>query len=123
MWFEIAKTLTEYYTQHKEKEQQVKNRLSVVFQSMSDLLEETAKELQAGVYPHGKCATMGVLATELTGRLIGKMDTDTLDGLHKMLFEASKLEKEYANRENPQTIKELLVASGKLRALAMVVNL
>lgn len=122
MWFEIARTLSEYYTQHKEKEQQVRDRLSIVFSSMSDLLEGTAKDLEGGVYPHGKCATMSVLATELTARLVGKMEVDKLDELHKMLFEAAKLEREFASRENPATIKELYVAAGKLKALSILIK-
>ena len=123
MWFDIAKTLFKYYTQHKEQEQQVKDRLSGIFENMSELLEETAKDLNAGTYPHGKCAAMEVLAIELTSKLIGKMEPNSLDSLHAMLFKASKLEKEYADRENPETIGELLVASGKLRALSMIVKL
>lgn len=120
MWIEIAKMLSDLFTQHRDEMQQSKERLSIVFQEMSELLESTAKDLKSNNYPHGKCATMDVLATELVNKLIGKIEVDELDKLNRLLFEAVKLEQEFAKREDPKTIEVLLVASGRLKALSII---
>lgn len=120
MWLEIGKALVEIFTKQKQVKQEERQRLSTLFQHMSELLEDTARDLEKDLYPHGKCATMEMLSNELSGILIGKIESEKLDEVHRILLESSRLESEYAKRKDPETIKNLLIASGKFKALSII---
>ena len=125
MWLEVSKTLWEIFSQKKKLELDRKERLSSIFKEISNILKETSLELSQNNYPHGKCALMESLSVSLIKEIkaTNLLDEITLLDLEKMLLESSKLEKEFALRENPETILHISVTAGKIEALSLLLKI
>lgn len=120
MWFDLIKLLVTIAQHKKETDQKQKERVSKMFLQMSDLLAETAKELAFHSYPQGKCAAMWALAEDFLNYVQDKINEDEFKLVSGLLHSCSQLEREYANREDPQTIKDLFLASGQLHSLSIL---
>lgn len=120
MWIEISKLIFDVFSKKKESNQNSKERLSVVFHEISELLRDTAHKIQEDIYPHGNCVAMDLLSKELSTFMFDKIDNERLSTLTRQLEEASRLELEYAKRKDPSTIIELEQASGLFKGLSIL---
>ncbi len=120
MWFEVIKLIVTIAQHKKETDQKQKERVSKMLLQMSELLVETAKELATGVYPQGKCATMWALSEDFLNYVQDKVNEEEFKLISELLHSCSQLEREYADRENPQTITDLFLASGQLHSLSIL---
>jgi hypothetical protein len=76
------------------------------------LLDDLAADLESGVYPHGKCAQMEMLALNL--------HDEYLEILKNNLNSAVEIEKMYAYKDDPNQLDKLRMAAGYFRAAAIL---
>lgn len=120
MWLDIIKFIHSFIESSTESKKDINKKLSEFFEQIHKILQDVATSLQSDVYPHGSCATMSVLSEQLITTLEGLLSEQELNRLSSMLREASILEKEFANRKDPETISNLLNAAGEFKALAII---
>jgi hypothetical protein len=123
MWFDLIKMLITIAQHKKEVNIEQKERVSKLYSEMSNLLSETALDLSKDIYPAGKCATMWTLSENLLEYLQDKVNDEELQLLGQMLRSCSQLEREYATRQDPDTIKIIFEAAGRLQALSMLYSI
>lgn len=120
MWLDIGKALVEIFSKFSEADRKRRDRLSVLFSDISYLLEDTAEQLSRDHFPYGSCAAMSQLASQLSEHVRGKIPEDQFETLQTKLFEATLIEKEYANRKDPRTISAMFEAAGYFKALSIM---
>jgi hypothetical protein len=120
MWLDIVNTIIEVISKKVSIDEKKRLKLSQLFFDVAKLLEDTAKDLEQDVYPHGKCAAMESLSRELVSILKNSMDEEPLQELSHQLFVASNLELEYAMRKSKDTIVTLQKTAGRFEALGML---
>lgn len=120
MWFDLIKMLVTIAQHKREVNIEQKEKVSKLYAEMSHLLSETALELSKDVYPVKKCAAMWTLSENLLEYLKDKVNEDELQLLGQLLKSCSQLEREYANRQDPDTIKVIFDAAGRFQALSML---
>jgi hypothetical protein len=87
---------------------------------MSELIVDAAKDISQDVYPQGKCAAMWTVSENLLDYLSGKVNQEELIMMSELLQSCSQLEKEYATRKDPETIRYLFDAAGRLHGLSIL---
>lgn len=120
MWFDVIKMFVTIAQHKKEQDLAQRIRISKLYFEMSELLVNTVTDLRNNVYPQGKCATMWALSEDVLNYLQDKINDEELKMLHDMLHSCSQLEKEYATREDPETIKKMFDAAGRLHSLSIL---
>lgn len=120
MWLDLIKMLVTIAQHKKEVNIEQRERISKMYFQMSEILIDVIKDLKNNVYPSGKCATMWGLSENILNYLQDKINAEELNMLHQMLHSCSQLEREYAFREDPQTISVMIDASGRLHALSIL---
>lgn len=120
MWLDIIKVIFEFITKSDNMKAEKKLRLSEVFQDISDLLEETIDDLKNDVYPHGKCTAMANLADNMTDVMKGYLDDEKLEQLIYMLKDASRLEREFARRKDPEIIMDIMTTAGMFNSFSIM---
>lgn len=120
MWFDVIKMFVTIAQHKKETDIEQRERVSKLYSQMSELLVDTAKDLSQDVYPQSKCSAMWMLAENLLDYLHDKVNQEELSMITDLLHHSSQLEKEYARRKEPETIKELFDAAGRLHGLSIL---
>lgn len=123
MWIDIIKSLFDIVSKKKEIDDARRLRISEIFMDISTLINDTALELQNDTYPAGKCFAMKTLSDELMSLIKPDMKEDKWNHLNNMLQQASSIEREYADRNNPDTIKTLQKTSGEFHAYSVIFKL
>lgn len=90
---------------------------------IADLLDSVSFDLENNVYPHGKCAEMEMLSTNLGDALTGDISDDYLEILKNNLNSAVEIEKLYAERHDPNQIQKLRTAAGYFRAASILATI
>lgn len=98
-------------------------RIYSCLSEIAELLDEVAYDLEAGDYPHGKCAQMDLLSKYLYNELNGKISEEYLHLLVDNLNYATELEKLYAYKGDPEKIKDIEKAAGYFRAAGVLATL
>jgi hypothetical protein len=120
MWLDIIKMLVTIAQHKKEVNISERERISKMYSQMSELLVDAVKDLTNDVYPQGKCAAMWALSQNVLTYLEDKVNHEELNLLHQMLHSCSQLEREYASRKDPDTIKRMFDAAGQMQALSIL---
>lgn len=120
MWFDVIKMFVTIAQHKKEVDIKQRERVSKLYSQMSDLLAEAAKDLSQDIYPQGKCATMWTLSENVLNYFQDKVNDEELKMMSDLLSYCSKLEREYAKRKEPETIKEMFDAAGRLQGLSIL---
>ena len=123
MWFDLIKMLITIAQVKREVNINERERISKLYSEMSQLLTDTALDLSKDIYPAGKCATMWTLAENIIEYLKDKINEEELQLISQMFRSCSQLEKEYATREDPDTIKIMFETAGRLQALSMLYSI
>jgi hypothetical protein len=123
MWLEVIKFVLDIFKNDKQANQEEKERLAEFLNEISILLEQTAFSIQSGVYPHGSCTALSSCANSIMDILRNKIDHDRSISLVMLLDEACVVEREWAFRDNPDTVSKLLKASGEFKAAAMLIKI
>jgi hypothetical protein len=123
MWFELIKMLVTIAQHKREVNIEKREAVSKLYSKMSQLLSDTALELSRDIYPQGNCAAMWTLSENLIQYLQDKVNPEELQLLSQLLKECSQLEREFAARQDPDTIKVIFEAAGRLQALSMLYSI
>lgn len=120
--WESGKTIFGWISEMKRNKREINQNTSVFLQGISELLDDTVKKLARNEYPHDNCTQMSILCDNLISTLTGKMDGETIQKLHSDLDLSSKLERLYAERKDPNTLKRLKECKGMFAGLAQVIR-
>jgi hypothetical protein len=123
MWFDLIKMLVTIAQHKREVNIEQRERVSKLYKEMSELLTDTALDISKDVYPTGKCATMWTLSENILNYLQDKVNEEELQLLSQMLRTCSQLEREYATRKDPDTIKNIFETAGRLQGLSMLYSI
>jgi hypothetical protein len=119
---DICKNVLDFVIQNNTIKKNQKETISNILLEISNILEDTANKLSIGEYPHGNCVVMERLSNNLHFNLIDFVPQDDIDRLHENLIKSSNLEKEYANRENPETINSIKIAAGEFKSMSILIK-
>lgn len=118
----LCKNVIDFIQKDKEIESENKQKISVVLEDISKLLQDTADKLKNDEYPHANCIALKKLSDNLRTELLEVVEHDKVDGLHMQLVKASQIEREYAFRKQPNTITVIENASGEFKAMAILLK-
>lgn len=123
MWLEVIKFILDIFQSGKKANKEEKEKLSEFLNEISVLLEQTALSIQSETYPHGSCSALSSCANSIMDILRDKIENDKAIFLARKLDEACVVEREWAFRDNPDTVSKLLQASGEFKAAALVIKI
>lgn len=111
--FNVTKSLT-----GKEKRENVGHWMK----DLGILVEEIARQLEQGQYPHSSCAKMSYMVDHFKDVMSDHLDDKELNDLHEMLHQAKNIERLYAEvnqlpeRDRIEKIIALKEIGGTLQA-------
>jgi len=122
--FDIAKSFLQFILVTKDIEKEKKQKISETLLEISLILDDTADKLLKDEYPHNNCVVMERLSTSLLDIVKDYLPENiSYESAHKVLLEASHLEKHYANRKDEITIPTIQKAAGEFKALSIMSKL
>ena len=120
MWLTILEKLVDFIDRRQALKEAQRERVATVFADISQLLYDVADDLQVDNYPLGSCFAMTKLSEELLDHMRGIVDDKDIQELGPVLYNAARLEREYANRKDPATIDELRLAAGQFHVKSII---
>ena len=120
---DICKNIIDFAAKSKEIHEEKKEKISIILNEISSILEDTANKLKNDEYPHGNCVIMEKLSNELHSNLVDYFPEEDINDLHKVLIESSRVEREFADRKEPDTIPSILRASGEFKAMSILIKM
>ena len=113
---DIAQKSETINIQHKEN-------ISKILIEISNVLTDTAIKLRNNEYPHMNCAILERLSSNLQFYASDIISIDDLSILRIALLEASQIEKQFALRNEKDTIPGIEKAAGEIKAMGIVINM
>jgi hypothetical protein len=120
MWIEILKYSKDIVQFFISKNIEDKQKLSKIYSDISDVIMDVAFNLEKDTYPYFSCSVMESLSKSLYEKSIGILSEDDSRKFEGLLFHASKLEREFARRNEPEVIDELKTTAGEFKALSIL---
>lgn len=120
---DICKSVIDFIRQSDEVEKDNIERISGILNDISEVLNDTAEKLLEDVYPHDNCVIMQRLSQDLHSNLLGYLPKEEIDILYDALMQSSMVEKEFALRNEPDTIPTIQKASGEFKAMSMLLKM
>jgi hypothetical protein len=120
---DVCKSIIDYTLRNNEIKEQEKEKISQLLVEISLILSDTAEKLSNDIYPHGNCVVMERLSTELHSNLLEYLPKQDINTLRDSLIEASQVEKQFALRQNPDTIPSIERAAGEFKAMSILIKL
>jgi hypothetical protein len=122
--FDTVNSFLKFIAINKDIEKEKKEKMSEFLLEISNVLNDTAEKLLKDEYPHNNCAVMEKLSTDLLDTIREHLPENiSYDSAHKLLLDASHLEKHYANRKDEITIPTIQKAAGEFKVLSMISKL
>lgn len=120
---DLIKNVVDMAQKNKTINIQYKQKISEILNEISVVLFDTAQKLRNDQYPHMNCAILERLASNFQFYSSDIISFDDLNILRTALLEASQIEKQFALRNEPDTIPEIEKAAGEFRAMAIIINM
>ena len=118
----LLKDVIDIVIKNKQIEKENKLRVGILLEEMSKVLEDTAIKLSKNEYPHFNCALMDKMSDHLNFRLTDLIPEEQLKELHHSLKQASQVEKQFATREEPQTIPSIFKAAATFKTFSLLLK-
>jgi len=118
----LLKDVIDLVVKNKQIEKENKFRVAILLEEMSKVLEDTATKLSKNEYPHFNCALMDKMSDHLNFRLTNFVPKEQLEELHNSLRDASQVEKQFATREEPQTISSIYEAAATFKTFSLLLK-
>jgi len=102
-----------------------RGRMADLFEKVAECLDETAKEIRAGDFPHGRCQELLNYSVDLPAMIKDEVGAGKAQEIGSALVDAHSVEKLFALREGlegREELRKLDEAAGDLRALANTVR-
>jgi len=119
----LLKDSVDLLVKSKEMKSENKMRVSILLGEMSSILEDTANKISKNEYPHFNCALMEKMSNHLHFQLKDFIPEVQLNELHKSLIEASMVEKQFANREDGETIPSIFNAAATFKTFSLLLKI
>jgi hypothetical protein len=119
----LLKDSIDLLVKSKEIKSENKMRVSILLGEMSSILEDTANKISKNEYPHFNCALMEKMSNHLHFQLKDFIPEVQLNELHKSLIEASMVEKQFANREDGETIPSIFNAAATFKTFSLLLKI
>ena len=119
----LLKDSIDLLVKSKEIKSENKMRVSILLGEMSSILEDTANKISKNEYPHFNCALMEKMSNHLHFQLKDFIPEVHLNELHKSLIEASMVEKQFANREDGETIPSIFNAAATFKTFSLLLKI
>lgn len=116
----IGSFVIDLFKTRSERADYRKEQISDVLEQISYLLEDLYVDLMRDEYPHGKCAEMDLLYSNLFEALKDDLDEEYLLLLKQNMNSAMEIEKLYGVRDQPEQVEKIKVASGYFKAAAIL---
>lgn len=120
---DLIKNVVDMAQKNKTINIQYKQKISEILNEISVVLFDTAQKLRNDQYPHMNCAILERLASNFQFYSSDIISFDDLNILRTALLEASQIEKQFALRNEPDTIPGIEKAAGEFRAMAIIINM
>jgi len=120
---DLVKNVVDIAQKNKTINIQHKENISKILIEISNVLTDTALKLRNNEYPHMNCAILERLSSNLQFYASDIISLDELNILRAALLEASQIEKQFALRNEPDTIPGIEKAAGEFRAMAIIINM
>jgi hypothetical protein len=118
----LLKDSVDLLVKSKEMKSENKVRVSILLGEMSSILEDTANKISKNEYPHFNCAIMEKMSNHLHFHLKDYIPENQLNELHKSLIETSQVEKQFATREDNETISSLFNAAATFKTFSLLLK-
>ncbi len=120
MWKDIFEIIFNITKSYREKKRENSQRLSNIFGEISIIIDSCIDLMQKDIYPHNYCQLMLALSKDIVDELTDVMDMSKLVELESLLISCSRLELEYATRQDENTINNLIFASARFKSLSIL---
>ena len=120
---ELCKEALSYITNNKKTKIELKLRISVLLEEISNLLEDTATKLEKDEYPHFNCALLEKMTNHLHFHLQEHVPEKQVDELRNTLLNSTQVEKEFNKRHEFDTIPNLKKAAGEFKAMSLLLKI
>jgi len=118
----LLKDVVDLVAKNKQMKKETKFRVGILLEEMSTILEDTANKLSENQYPNFNCALMDKMSDHLKFHLTDIVPKEQLKELHDSLKEASQVEKQFAIREEPQTIPSIYEAAATFKTFSLLLK-
>jgi vesicle coat complex subunit len=122
LFVDVCKKGIEMFVSYKKNEQEDRLRVAEILLDISKILDDTADKLSQDFYPHNNCIIMERLSSELKNKIKPFMTDEQSDILELCLKDVVFLEKQFANRKDPDTIPSIRSASGEFQAMSILLR-
>ena len=119
----LCKNIIDFINSEKRIETENRKLVSDILTEISDILDNTANSLKKDEYPHKNCQIMQNLSLNLCDKLSKYISQSDLNRLETVLIDASRIEGEFALRNEPDTIPRIEMASGEFKSMAILMKL
>lgn len=125
---QIVDTLFSIKEKLKSEKKEQRQNVSALLQELSVLIEDISRDLEAGIYPAGKCAKMEYYSLELYNVLIRKITQEKAQTVFEWLKQAVNVEQLLSQlstipaEDKDKNIQALLILSGKISAFADLIK-
>ena len=120
---DICKNVFDMISKNEKENQEKIEKIANVMEEISKVLDDTSEKLIKDEYPHNNCIIMEILSKKLHESINEYLTEDESKELENSLLEASQVEKQFALRKEPDTIPLLQKASGKFKAMSILLKL
>lgn len=122
LFVDVCKKGIDSFISIKKDEQEDRLRVAQILLDISELLNDTAEKLSLDFYPYNNCIIMERLSSELKNKIEPYMTDEQSDILEICLRDVVQIEKEFANRKDPDTIPSIQRASGEFQAMSILLR-
>ena len=120
---DICKNVFDMISKNEKENREKIEKIANVMEEISKVLDDTSEKLIKDEYPHNNCIIMEILSKKLHESINEYLTEDESKELENSLLEASQVEKQFALRKEPDTIPLLQKASGKFKAMSILLKL
>ena len=120
---DLVKNVVDVAIKNKTINMEHKEKMSEVLKEISNVLIDTAQKLKNDEYPHMNCAILERLSSNFQFYVSDLISINELNTLRTALLEASQIEKQFALRNEKETIPTIEKAAGEFRALSITINM
>lgn len=119
---ELCKSAIDLFYKSKETSKNTKLRVGILLEEISNILKDTADRLSKDEYPHFNCFLMEKMCDKLHFYITGIVPEEQLDELYDALKEATQVEKQFALRQDPNTIPAIYKAAAEFKSLSLMIK-
>lgn len=120
---DLVKNVVEIAQKHHSTNILYKEKISEILNEISNVLLDTAEKLKRDEYPHMNCTILERLSSNFKFYAMDLISSVDLERLEKCLNDAMQIEKQFALRNEKETIPSIENAAGEFKAMAIIIHM